>query len=286
MSDRPTHGYCPECREDSAIGFDGSCLWCGGPTQQRSRVKRGGWQRPDLRGAKYTEDQLRVLHLAHERGESINALAKQTYERVGYKSHGSAASAICREWKRMGLRARDRIEATVRASTKHGLSPKHGPRPGYAAYKRRVLRGEADQPDCIGVRSQPPRKGEPCGRPSMVGSDFCFNHDPDNRDEIEAILVDARLKMPTREMVPMAPFTAWLQQRREDLGSWDAVGESVERSTAAVHRYGNGLGTDGQPKSEIGRETVEALLEVDGTATFPDLYSQSVFASSTTRKAA
>jgi hypothetical protein len=272
MATRPTHGWCSGCKEESAIDNAGTCLWCGGPTEQRR--KRGGWKRPDLAGSRYTEDQLRALHLVHIRGEqSINSLAKQTFERVGYKSHHTAAVAISRQWKRLGLKARDRIEATVKASTKHGLAPKHGPRPGYNTYKRRVLRGQEDQPPCGGVRTQPPRKGEPCDARAMHGSEFCFAHDPERREEVEQILVDARLKQYRDEMVPMAPFVAWLRRRRAELGSWSAVADGMGRNISLIHNYGRGLTSNRQPKEEIGRTTVEELLEADGTATFEDLYT-------------
>jgi hypothetical protein len=271
-TDRPTHGWCPTCKEDSAIDAAGNCLWCGGPTQQRQQRNRGGWKRPDLAGSRYTEPQLRALHLAHMRGESLNSLAKQTHQVVGYKTYGSAAAAISRDWKRMGLCARDRVEASVKASTKHGLAPKHGSRPGYGTYKRRVLRGEADRPRCKGIRTQPPRKGEPCESPAMQGSEYCFGHDPERRAEVEQILVDARLRQSDRDMIPMAPFAAWLRRRQRELGTWRAVAESVGRDVTLVNCYGRGRTTNRQPKGEISRSTVEALLAADGTATFGELY--------------
>lgn len=267
---RPTHAYCPACKQDSALDHEQRCLWCGGPTEQRR--KRGGWKRPDLRGSKFTADQLRVLHVMHMRGASANSLAAQVYERVGYISKGSALTAMLREWKRMGLKSRDRIEATVKASTKHGLAPKHGPRPGYARYKRVILHGNEDR-QCAGVRQQAPRKGEPCNKPPLAGSDFCFAHDPEWAEWRDLHLANARAQAPEREMVPMAPFTRWLQQRREELGSWTAVAGRVDRHVALVHCYGRGIGTTSkQPKTEIGRDTVEELLDADGTTTFEALY--------------
>lgn len=264
-----THRWCGNCREDSAINHSGACLWCGGPTEQRR--KRGGWKRPDLRGSRYTKDQLRVLRLAYERGESINSLAKQTFEVVGYTSHASASRAISREWKRMGLEIRDQATATVQAHIKHGLARKHEPNIGYSAYKRRELRGEPDRPRCKGVRARYPRQGEQCRRPAMRGSEFCSSHDPNRRAEVKEFL--ARQK-PTREMVPMAPFTAWLRRRHAELGSWEAVGGRINRSLSLAHRYGRGVyGGDSQrPKTEIGRETVVEMLEADGTTAFHELY--------------
>lgn len=185
---RPTHGYCSNCNEDSAINAANECLWCGSPTEQRTKRPA----QTEQMGSRYTEPQLRVLHQAHERGESVSQLARKTYERVGYGSAGAASYAIRREWKRMGLPVRDPIAATVLASTKHGLAPKHRPQIGYSAYKRRVHRDQPDRPPCAGVRENYPRKGEPCGKPAMHDSEFCWNHDPARRDEAVVYLAQGR----------------------------------------------------------------------------------------------
>jgi hypothetical protein len=270
LADRPTHGWCPSCKEESAIDNAGNCLWCGKATEQRP--KRGGWKRPDLQGSRYTEAQLRALHLAHQRGASINSLAKRTFDKVGYKTPGSAATAIGREWKNMGLKARDRIEQTVLSSTKHGRGGRNRDEGAYRRWFKRT--NGLYRPTCKGVRAQHPRKGEPCQRPAMEGSEFCSSHDPERRKTIKAHLSKMRASAPAREMVPMAPFAAWLQQRREELGSWSAVAEHVERTISLVHCYGRGLDSaTKQPKDLIGRSTVEELLEADGTTTFDDLYA-------------
>jgi len=273
VSDRPTHGWCASCKEDSAVDHAGLCLWCGGETEQRTT--RGGWKRPDIAGSRYTEAQLQALHIFHVRdGLSLNELGKRTYQAVGYGSHTSAAQAISREWKRLGLKARDRIEQVRKTCTTHGLSPKHGPRPGYGTYKRRVLQGREDQPLCKGVRLQHPRKGEPCERLAMYGSEYCISHDPERRAEVVSIVERARSNMPEREMVAMAPFSAWLQRQHAELGSWKAVADRVGRSVTLVHAYGRGINTaTKEPKHEIGRETVEELLAADGTTTFEELYA-------------
>lgn len=280
---KPTHAYCPACREESALDHMQRCLWCGGPTEERP--KRGGWKRPDLRGSKFTHDQLRVLHVMHMRGSSANSLAAQVYERVGYGSQASALTAMLREWKRLGLKSRDRIEATIAVSTKHGLAPKHGPRPGYARYKRVVLHGNEDR-QCAAVRNQAPRKGDPCNKPPLAGSDFCFAHDPEWAEWRDLHLANARAQAPECEMVSMAPLTRWLKERRAELGSWSAVGECVGRTGSLVHRYGRGLDTSNRPKAEIARTTVEDLLDADGTTTFEQLYLQAEHPSAQTPETA
>jgi len=188
VSDRPTHAFCPVCGEESAIDAERRCLWCRGETVERRR--RGGWTRPDLRGSRYTEAQLRALHLAHMRGSSIRSLAKRTYRKAGYRSFRSAELAIGREWRRLGLAARDRIEQVVISSTKHGRAPRRRTSVEDSYYRRwlrerrgwRAIRGPG-RPRCKGRRLSYPRKGEPCLRPAMEGSEYCAQHDPARREE-------------------------------------------------------------------------------------------------------
>lgn len=271
MTERPTHAYCPECKEESAITPAGSCLWCGGPTEQRERPKRGGWKRPDLRGSRYTEAQLRSLHVAHMRGASMNSLAKQTYEKVGYASPSSAQNAISREWRRLGLPARDRIEQTVLSSTKHGRKRRSNSNADERAYRRwlakqrgwRALQGPG-QEQCEGIRTQPPREGERCERPSQEGSRFCLGHDPERRAEVLTHLVEGRRHI-NYEALTIEPFRAWLWELHAEHGTWAAVGELVGVDRSGVHRLAAG------PKQTIERRTVERYAEAAGI-TFDAIY--------------
>lgn len=275
MGDRPTHGYCPACAEESAIDGWSRCLWCGGATEQRpKRKKRGGWRRPDLAGSKYTEPQLRALHVAHMRGASINSLAKQTYEKVGYTSHSSAQNAISREWRRLGLPARDRIEQTVISSTKHGRKRRSNSNADERAYRRwlakqrgwRAQQGPG-QPQCAGVRSQPPRVGERCQRPAMEDSGYCLQHDPAERERVEQIVGRARARQ-EREPLPAAPFVAWLHSLHREHGTWSAVAELVGGvNRAGVHRLAT------RPRTTVERRTVERYAEAAAT-TVEAIYEQ------------
>lgn len=282
QSARETHRYCPACKESSAVDGDLLCLWCGGPTEaeQPKRRRRGGWKRPG-RTSLYSEAQLRALHVFHTReGLSINELAKRTFAATGYKTHGSAASAISKQWKSLGLPARDRIAATVAASTRHGMAPKHGPRPGYGTYKRRVLRSEADQPLCQGVRQNHPRKGEPCGRPATKGSRFCPQHDPElavrRRIHLERVHARQRAAL-AASAVPMAPFAAFVDQMRLETGSIHRAGERLGLHPSAVSTYARGLGSDKKPKETIQRATVERVFEHAGV-TFEEIYEPEAIA--------
>jgi hypothetical protein len=83
--------------------------------------------------ARLTAAQVRAVHRLHvEAGLSVRELGRQMWQRFGYSSPQSCANSLSDLFKRAGLRARDRVEATVAASTTHG----HGARAEKAAYKR------------------------------------------------------------------------------------------------------------------------------------------------------
>jgi hypothetical protein len=98
-------------------------------------------------------------------------------------------------FKRYGLPVRGRIEATILASTTNGLSPRDR-RERYRRRRDASLRVSGEirplQPLCKGHRIQYPRKGEPCSRPALYGSEYCKAHDPQHRAEVLAIVERAR----------------------------------------------------------------------------------------------
>ena len=166
----------------------GVCEWCDTPLT----TKRGGGRSPGA-GCKLTDEQLRALHAAHMRGQSINELAKSIYVQVGYSSQSSCASCISNAWQRLRLQARDRIEMSVLKSTKHGRGSRKQQRdggPDYARYRREQRRksGEVHGRRCEGVRKQYPRKGQPCSSSALSDSEFCYQHDPRFKHERDAHL--------------------------------------------------------------------------------------------------
>lgn len=246
--------WCPACREWTALVDSGRCSWCDGPLAS----KRGGWKRPDLRGSRFSTAQLCALHRVHvDQGVSINRLAKRVYARAGYSGHHSAAQAISQGWKRLRLPARSRIESSRLASTKHGMAPKHGPRPGYGTYRRQTLAGREDRPRCAGHRTQPPGKGQCCSRPARVGSDYCYSHDPLRALEVQVQVARMRRHQPERDMLPMAPFAAWLWRLAESHGSLTAAIDAHGFSRIA-YRYARGQDSGGRVKDRIARSTVLA----------------------------
>lgn len=152
--------------------------------------------RPRGKYARVSDVQLAALHAAYvQKGLSVNQLAELVWQKLGYASAQSCASSLFSLFQDRGYELRDRIEATVLASTKNGLSPRD-----WQERKRRrleaglTLRGKERQKRCAGVRTQYPRKGERCRRPAMHGSDFCVSHDPERAAEMSAYLERARAR--------------------------------------------------------------------------------------------
>jgi hypothetical protein len=174
--------YCPTCAQDALTMDDGRCAWCDTPTRRRPGKPAGKW-------GKLTDEQIRAAHLVYvERGLSMRKLGALLCERFGFASAQSCSQALWSGFQRLALPARDRIEATVAASTTHG----RGARRDQAAYKRWRREQQGYRPRCAGLRAGHPRKGEPCARPAMVDSDYCLNHDPARRPEVLAHVRAAR----------------------------------------------------------------------------------------------
>ncbi|MCL4836434.1 MAG: hypothetical protein KJ058_00525 [Thermoanaerobaculia bacterium] len=163
--------------------------------------------RPKGKHRRVTDLQLRALHRAYtEQGLSCRQLGELVYQKLGYKNARSCGNVLGIYFREAGLPLRDRIEAVVAASTRHGLAPKHGPRPGYGTYRRRVLHGQPDQPPCAAhVR------GRPCQHRAMHGSSYCHSHDPALQASRNEHLARARARRP---LVPWADvharLAAWL----------------------------------------------------------------------------
>jgi len=183
--------WCPTCREWTVLDAGRPCAWCD-TTLVR---KRGGFKRPDIVG-RIDQRKARAIHAKYRTGVSARTLGRELHETLGYPNAKAAEVAIGSAFRRYGLPVRDRIEATRLASTTNGLSP----RDWRERYRRRKTAGytihlEPLQPRCAGVRSQYPRKGQPCQRPAARGSDFCFSHDPARRAEALAIVERARARL-------------------------------------------------------------------------------------------
>jgi hypothetical protein len=127
--------------------------------------------------SRLSDAELRALHEEHLGGASINALGARVWS-GRYASPKSATNAILRGFVRLGLPRRDRLVASRRALTKHGLwrTAERGSAANLA-YRRlhRAAKGQTTLRRCQGRVT---RSGRPCRRWAMHGSRFCVSHDP------------------------------------------------------------------------------------------------------------
>lgn len=82
---------------------------------------RGGYTWPNphpLR--KISQRQVEACWTLHQNGVSIRELGRHLWERLGYASPHACAAAISEAFKRDGLKARDRLEATRQANDRLG----------------------------------------------------------------------------------------------------------------------------------------------------------------------
>lgn len=194
---------CVERGEISLRFADAICLALGLPLNEiaplAAEPRRRGGGKPAGKYGYLSEPQIRACHALYMRGLSIRRVAERIWSRTQYSSVRSCANGLHHHFTRLGLPRRERIEVVVMASRTHGLAPKHGPRTGYGPYKRRVLDGQDDQPLCAGVRTQYPRKGQPCQLRAMFGSEYCHRHDPALAPERGAHLARMREQRGTLE---------------------------------------------------------------------------------------
>lgn len=190
MTGHPTHGWCPSCKEESAIAADRRCMWCGEETRKRGR---GG--KPKGVHGKLEDRHLRALHRLHsEQGLSLRELGRRIWEKAGYANAHSAGMAISYGFRRLGLPALSQAEATARANEARRAadSPGTADRSAYKKWRRRQKGGYRA---CKGIKRQPPGKGQPCTRWALVGSDYCYAHDPSRREEIVTHAAEMRSRI-------------------------------------------------------------------------------------------
>jgi hypothetical protein len=234
MSDRRTHGYCPRCEEVSAVDPAGRCLWCDAETTPEKTPA-------PVAPCRYRDAHLIVLFAAHERGQAVSTLARQTFDRVGHESPTEAQAAIERGWVRLGL-----VVPTPEGRRCKGIVTHWGP-----------------------------TQGQRCSQLPRRGSDYCRAHEPALIEQ----KAEDRARAKAAQYVPLEPFAAWLRRLREELGTWEAVGEAVSRHHTVPYRYARGQSSTGKPTDRIKRSLVVAMLEEHGRVKFEDLYPTAASAS-------
>jgi hypothetical protein len=210
-------GWCPTCREPTVTEPGRACAWCDTTiVTLATATRRRGGGKPKGKYAKVTDAQLATLHAVYWRnGLSVRQLANHgdppIWKRLGYATDHACANALHKLLRDRGYELRDRIEATVLASTKNGLSP----RDSQERKRRRLEAGltqkaKARNEQCVAVKQQAPRKGQQCTRPSIDGSMYCQSHDPERVAANVARCATMRARLPAKPMCSWADVRAQL----------------------------------------------------------------------------
>jgi hypothetical protein len=183
------------------VALDRTDLWHSEELRRWGEARPGRKVQPrryKLRAdTKMTLDDVKAAHREHMDGKSIRQLGRDLWERYGYANARSCANTLSERFLMEGLPTRSREDATRLASTKHGLAPR-GPKSSNLAFKMhrrrlRVARGEQQGRRCgATVKPNVTSLERPCRRWALWGSEFCFQHDPANRELVLASVAAAR----------------------------------------------------------------------------------------------
>lgn len=187
-----------------------------GPLPDR-RLRRGG--RPKGSVSKIRPHHLPVLHKLYvEQQLSCRKIGELVWEQLGYKTARSCGEALYKAFHEHGYELRSQSEATSLRNFRHGRG---GSDRDEGAYRRwfKETHGRY-QPVCKGVKKNPPRKGSPCTRHAMEGSDFCFSHDPERAAQRNAMAAGMRERLELADVVPADDLRAALLAYRSRGGRW------------------------------------------------------------------
>lgn len=228
-----------------------------GPLPERAIARGGGRKKGSGR---IKPQHLPVLyHLYVAEQLSCRKIGERVWQQLGFASARSAGEAVFRAFKEAGYKLRTQSEATSLRNYKHGRRTRAlgETGPAVAEYRRWLKETEGRyRPRCQGVKLQPPRKGTPCTKAAMNGSDFCFGHDPARAEQRNAITAAMRERMPDRDVVPADGLRASLVAYRAGGGRW----RDLSRLSGVPEHYISHVAA-GQ-LANVSRERRERLLAV------------------------
>jgi len=230
----------------------------------QARAPKGLLKRPRKPGAKrrglpckITEPQLRALHHLHwEQRVPINELGRRYWQRFGYKSAQACGNAISHHFRKFGWQTHDRIEMTVAASTKNGLSARDWKqRKAVRAAAGLTQKGKERQPRCAR-----------CTRPAQHGADFCFSHDPARAGQRAEMTARMRARSPLHDPARLeaaAPLAQSLRDYHSAGGTWRALAAN----TGIPEHWLSHVAHDDQAQVDRGRaQRIRAALASEAIA--------------------
>ena len=171
-------------------GWGPECPGCGGMKRKQSRQcatcrRANGYRGPDrsLRSHQarhITEELLYEARRLYGTGLSLNQVAARIFDRTTYASEASCSNGLHSLFRRRGWKLRPQRAVTAARNYRHGRGGRDRDEGAYRRFLREQGRGYhgAYRPTCAGVRKNYPRRGEPCRRPAIEGSDYCVSHEP------------------------------------------------------------------------------------------------------------
>lgn len=214
-------------RGSCASAISQAWLRNGWPMRNRSVSKRLRGQRRSYlnKNRKLPEGVARSLHRLHwDDYVSLNELGRRYGAQLDMKPN-VLANQLSYTFKMLRLPVHDRIEMTVRASTKHGNCRRNAK----SSDKKRFLaqqRGEQYDAPCETVTV----RGKPCRHRALLGSKFCHSHDPDKKAAIALRLARMRERSPIHDpdrVEPAGPLVEILTAYRHAGGTWRQLGRAT-----------------------------------------------------------
>lgn len=205
--------------EHGQVGFGPVC-GCGAPKSKQAHTCAKCWKAADRAGGRGTprpamrgpygvsEDLMVEIRRMYEDEQiSLREIARRIYDQTyGYLNPRSLGEALYRGFRNRGWPTRSQSDATRLRNWKHGLKTRAQTNEEQVAYRHWLAQQRGwdavqgpGRPTCKGVRACSPRKGQPCQREAMAGSDYCYSHDPAKAAERNAHLARARAKVAPEE---------------------------------------------------------------------------------------
>jgi len=239
----------------------------GWPLRTRSQTKSLARKRLGARllsTRSLSEAEARRLHPEHwDEWKSINQLARENHERLGL-TQSALCSQLSYTWKLLDLPRHDRIEMTVRASTKHGMKRRKGNSAAYKRFRAGQLGKQYDAP-CQAETTT----GKPCRARAMLGKTHCQTHDPELRRTIVAQIDAMRARSPISDparVEPLPPLQADLRAYFEYAGTWKHLSDELGRGREWLSRLSNT-----KQQKNVARDVARDLRAAIARLTAPSL---------------
>lgn len=138
--------YCPTCRDLTSVNGHGQCLYCD------TRVLRGKAKKPAVKKGpaahKITASLVREAYDLYLSGLSLRRVAAIVWPRTSYANATTCSVGLMQQFAAHGWKLRRRLDPVP------------------------------DAQRCVAFNRRPIKTPQRCQRPSVIGSAYCYAHDP------------------------------------------------------------------------------------------------------------